>query len=223
VSAPRAWSIITPPGWHRLRLGAHRRRDVASLVARRFEGVPPDTAGPYARALERVLTAQADEAASTGATDLYLLAERVADVPVTASFTVAPLSLGLDAEQLSATDWRDVLEEGGEVADLGGIGAVRTVGRTGVAREVVLRALGPAPEGADDPGPEEAVPDAAVAGDVESVRVDYLVPVPGGSGDALLLVFGTPSGPLAPALVEVFDALATTLRFHDAVPARVAT
>lgn len=215
MTPPRAWSLVAPPGWNRVRLGSTRRADVAALVERRFAGLPRDSTGPYARELERTVLEQADAAARTGATDLYLFAERAADLPLTASFTVSPVHLGADAEDLSASDWGDVLRERGEdgaVVDLGGVPALRTSGSARAGRDQVLSALGVDPA---------AVPAQADEPDgVDSERVDYLVPVPGAPGDALLLVFGTPAGPLAPALVEVFDAVASTLCFHDTVPTR---
>jgi hypothetical protein len=49
--------------------------------------------------------------------------------------------------------------------------------------------------------------------DSEATRLDYIVPVPGRAG-LLTLSFATPAEPLADALVNLFDAIAGSLRWQ---------
>ena len=51
-------------------------------------------------------------------------------------------------------------------------------------------------------------------GEQESATLEVFVPVPH-NGEWLLLSFATPLSPLVPALTKLFDAICTTLRWHQ--------
>lgn len=186
-----AYELSVPAGWWLVDLQPAQRRaqHVAALVQRQWRGVDD---APHLKAEARDhLQQQADEAAALGGVQLFLSVDAVEGVPLGASLLVTRAAMSTPAE----------LGELVEQARAGGRAVEQVVLPGGRA----LRSLWREPPGPDDP--------AGLA----TTCVDWHVPVPGEPA-VLLLQFRTPLEPLAEVLVELFDAVAATLRWTPGGP-----
>lgn len=211
---PRSYSLVLPPGWQRLSLGPQAEAEVRALLDVAFTGVPRDRAAPFRRELEKILLAQVAKARAEHGLDLYLPVRGTRGRPVPASFVVAHVV----PDQLSADSAADVATVellaallDGRAAD-GGRLDVEVAGAPAVRIEDVQAPSLRPPFEVERP----------------SRRVHYVVPVPGGGAGLLMVSFSTalteaPTGSdgrveprLSDALVDLFDAVMTTLRWRHA-------
>jgi hypothetical protein len=197
TAAPvRDFAMLLPPGWARIPLDGKTPLRVKQLVAQRLSAASPEAREALRASLTRELTDTLATASRHGGLDVFLSIDPVAGMPVPASALVThlqpegsdPLS-GLLERFASGAGGVDVAEL--DVVEVGGAPAVR---RLGTRRERV------APAG-DLPG-----------GVLTVTQLDYVVPVPGSAG-VLVLTFSTPIEQLGPALVQLFDVMATSLRW----------
>lgn len=196
------YQLMMPPGWVQIPLGgvedAGTESAVDRAVATGFAKVGRDQAAPLRRTLRQELLALAADARRGGGLDLYLLVESPGELPVDAALVVTEVPAGPGGA---------VADPAHLLADLGG--------RDATASVVELRFAGPAlrletrrASRQNDPFPLPG----------PSIRIQYLVAVPGG-GRQLLLTFTTTTAPVADALVTLFDAIAATLGFApDSTP-----
>ncbi len=198
------YTLVLPPGWRRIPLRQGTRdaiRGIAGQAVARLPGrISPDQAAPHRIRIEQRLAELARQARRTGGIDLYLPVERVHGTAIPASFVVAsgtPTAPGL----LDCGPVIGQLLAAGDDAEpvlLDGAAAVRTE-RT-------------------------APPDPARGIGVGSLRVDYIVPVPGSGGRWLITAFSTPgdgdpAGEFARLLAQLFDSIMLTFRWTtDNVP-----
>jgi hypothetical protein len=186
-----SYRLLLPPGWVRVpALPALARREVRRLVRARFSGLPPDTLAQLRHEIERTLLSTVRDAADNGASDLLLLVDDVAGMPVSASCVVYPVLANDDTPELPLRDIAQVFGSDGdavELVPLAGGQAVR------VRRDVP-----------GSTGEAEAPP---------AVVLTYVVPVPD-TRDQLVLAFSTSALPLADALCGLFDSMAATLQWR---------
>lgn len=196
------YSIVLPPGWHRIPLRSGTDRAIRGAVRAAFADLPRDApqdkVGPYRLQMERQLARAARQARDKGGIDMYLPVGPVYQAPVAASFVVSELSLGPAnpaevAVLLTAEDdaWKPVTADGAD-----GVRVERTAG----------------------PRPDDGI-------DFGSRRVDYVVPVPGRPGRWLAIAFSTfgagdPGDRVAGLLTELFDAIMSTFRWDGHVHER---
>lgn len=193
-----AYRLVVPDEWFVIDLEPGRReRSVTALVERQFAGM--DNA-PHLKAQARQDTlAKAEAAYSAGGVEMFLSLQQIAGIPVAASlvtFLVPPPATGaVSAGELAAT----LAGEDGQVTvvDLPAGTSVRLLRR--------------AASHGSDASNGSAAPDGSDGG-AASATLEVFAPVPD-SGSWLLLSFGAPMGPLAPALTKLFDAISMTLRW----------
>jgi len=186
--------LAVPANWLTVDLDARTsRRSIARLVEERA-GSHPETAESR-RQLTQMLQTAAEDAIEQGAVYAAILSTVIAERPVSASLictvTTSPEPVEVDqvASELRRPHTSPSVPLEVEVVDLPVGRAVRTRGRR----------IGEMP--------------APVLRRVEVESLQYFVPVPGAKR-LLLLSFSTPNLPIADALVELFDAIAATLRWE---------
>jgi hypothetical protein len=192
VPAPTAYRLVVPEGWWRVDLEPSRTdASVAALVDRQWRGVDD---APHLKAEARqLLREQAIQARAAAGVALYLSVGPVGGVPLPASLLVALLPLA-------------------DPAELPGL----VQGRVAAGADVSPVRL-PAGDALRSRWREEPVPDDPSGNVLATTCLDLHVPVPG-ARHVLLLAFRTPMEPLADALVELFDSVATTLSFSSDPP-----
>lgn len=200
IAPPADYRLLLPEGWFRVRVDPERReRSVDALVNRQFEGT--DNAPHIKRQLRQDLLAQATAAFQHGGIELYLSLQQAGPFTIPASLLVTLLPPVSGGSASSAEKMAARLSADGEadvsVVELSAGTAVRTRRMTG-QRD---RSAPPGAPGRSD----EALP---------SVTLDYQLPVPGMSSH-LLLTFSTPLVQIADAMVELFDAVATSLTWLE--------
>lgn len=184
-SAPAWYRLLVPEGWWAIDLDpARAEANVTALVDRQWRGIDD---APHLKAEARAsLLRQAEDAADAGGLQLYLSVGTLGGIPLSASLLVSAVPLA-SADELA------------ELAELG-----RTRGRDVTQVDLPagpgLRTLWRQPPGDDDPS------------GLVTTCLDVHLTVPG-APLVLVLQFRTPMEPLADALVEVFDAVAGTLRW----------
>lgn len=197
----RGYALLLPPGWRRIPVH-DAEPTINDILDQSFAGLPTDRYGPFRAELHRMLRDQVVAARDADGIDLYLPVETMRGTPVAASFVVSHVPPGGQRPQdvlvsLAASDSDAV------PAEVAAEPALRT--------ERVVDA---------DPGRQYGL-------DVPSRRVHYVVPVPG-DGGWLILAFSAAvtahSLPvdatdevltLTDVLVELFDAIVTTLRWSN--------
>ena len=96
------YSIVLPPGWHRIPVRWGSKKAIREAVDDAFsvlpKDAPPDKVGPYRKELERHLTDLVRDARSKGGIDLCLPVQPVYGAPMTASFVVADISEALRSD-----------------------------------------------------------------------------------------------------------------------------
>jgi hypothetical protein len=188
-AGPRApvFGLITPEDWYRIPLLPADRREasVSALVKRQFAGV--DDQPVLRRKAEEQLLGTAEAAVGQGGVVLYLSFLEAGGIPLSASLLVSRLYErfdGLDA-----------------VAALAGSGEVTLETLPAVGRAARLRRQ------------ERTKQSRKLGSEFEDTVVEYFVPVPD-RDEVLMLTFSTPLEPIADAMVELFDAVAGTLRWQ---------
>lgn len=198
-----AYTMAGIPGWENLGLdpasepACERRIDELALQAVP-DHLPRDSAGPFRRELRRHLARLVDDARSTGASLLCLPTQRMGDIAVPASYTVAEW---LDAEERASPEAMI-----GELARSSeGTATVVEVDGQPALREDCVQG--------GDPVEEPLATRAAR-------RISYTVLAPRQQHRWVLFTFttlgdGDPGGELADLLVRLFDAQLTTLRWRE--------
>lgn len=198
-----AYTMAGIPGWENLALdpaevpACERRIDELALQAVP-DHLPRDSAGPFRREVRKQLGRLVDDARSTGASVICLPTQRMGDIAVPASYTVA--------------EWLD-----GE----------RTMSPEAVIAELARRSDGTAtvvevdgqPALRED-GVQEADPVEEPLATWAARRISYTVLAPHQQHRWVLFTFttlgdGDPAGELADLLVRLFDAQLTTLRWQQ--------
>ncbi|HEU0103144.1 MAG TPA: hypothetical protein VFR07_12575 [Mycobacteriales bacterium] len=170
------------------------------LLDRVLAGLPRDRVAPLRIALDRELRSTLRRARDAGAGEVHTQLHLVRGLPVDAALTVSLLPL--DSGELLGGLVGRVL---GDAADVVQIGEAALAGLPALRRR--RRWAEPAAVGADPGLPTRW-----------STGVDWVVGLPGGEG-VLVLAFATSTEPVVEALVELFDALAATLRLEPVAAA----
>ncbi|MFF5967390.1 hypothetical protein ACFY64_27420 [Streptomyces collinus] len=158
---------------------------MSALTKRQFAGV--DDQPVLRRKAEEQLLGTAEAAVEQGGVVLYLSFLEAGGIPLSASLLISRLY-----ERFDGLDAVAALAGSGEVT----LETLPAVGR--VAR--VLRR-------------ERTKQSRKLGSEFEDTVVEYFVPVPD-RDEVLMLTFSTPLEPIADAMVELFDAVAATLRWQ---------
>ncbi|MGI5468446.1 hypothetical protein [Streptomyces sp. CA-132043] len=199
---PTGYTLIIPPGWARIPLREGTKEALERIFFTHLDKVPDgvarDDAMRFRLELRRQLEKRARAARRNGGLDLYLPVRPRSGTLVAASFIVAELPIG-GAEQAKAKHVLDRLAAN----TAGGPGAtIRELsGSTAVRRESRVAA---------ESGREL---------DVDTRRVEYVMPVAGDSGNWLSISFSTPGdgnldSDFTDVLVELFDAVVGTFKWR---------
>lgn len=194
--APTGYTLVLPPGWSRIPLRRGTEQAITRVLDRSFATFPRDQVASLRRELHLRLQDLAGRARQSCGLDLYLPAERMHGVTVTASFVVAEMSL-VSAEPVDPSMLVARL-----AADSEHSRAVELAGTAGTRTEHVAPA-----------DPEQGAEHA-------SRRVDYVLPVPTDPTRWVIVTFSTlgagdPGDGFAELLVELFDAIMTTFRWRQ--------
>ncbi|MFG2953583.1 hypothetical protein ACGF5O_07630 [Streptomyces sp. NPDC048291] len=184
-----AFGLITPEDWYRIPLQPSDRREasISALIRRQFAGV--DDQPVLRRKAEDQLRGAAEAGAERGGVALYLSFLEAGGIPLSASLLVSLLDQRFDS--LDA------------VAALSGSGEVEpvTLPAAGRAARLLRR--------------ERTKESRRLGSEFQDTIVEYFVPVLD-RDHVLMLTFSTPLEPIADAMVELFDAVAATLRWRHA-------
>lgn len=182
------FGLITPEDWYRVPLLPADRREasVTALIKRQFAGV--DDQPVLRRKAEDQLLGTAEAAVEQGGVVLYLSFLEAGGIPLSASLLISRLY-----EKFDGLDVVAALAGSGEVT-------LETLPAVGRAARVLRR--------------ERAKQSRKLGSEFEDTVVEYFVPVPDRE-EALMLTFSTPLEPIADAMVELFDAVAGTLRWQQ--------
>ena len=197
------YSILLPPPWHRIHLGASRGRDVRRATdraaARAPKEIPPDQRAKIRRRLEAQLMHQLDAVEQCGGVDFYYPAHEVDGVELHASFVVSAVlpDARTEADTVGGV-LAALLGRGGEPVSVDDTVWVRT--ETVVDRD-------------DD-----------ASGALRARQVDYLTAVPGDERRWVLVTCtvvgdGDPDSLPSGLVVELFDAIMSTWRWQRDVAA----
>lgn len=192
---PCGYTLVLPPGWSRIPLRRGTDKAITKILDQSFAQLPRDEVASLRRELEHRLRNLAGQARESCGLDLYVPTERMHDVTIAASFVVAEMSI-VSAQSVDPSMLVARLVADGEYTS-----AVELAGIAGARTEHV------APM-----DPDQGVKHA-------TRRVDYALPVPADSERWLVVSFttlgaGDPTDELADLLVELFDAIMTTLRWR---------
>lgn len=205
LQSAREYHLLLPPGWLRLPIDDRAFERVALLVSQRVAQLPVEHREQARTTLTRLLTEAIRNAEDASGIDVLIAADQVVGVPVTASCVVAHVSRnGLSTPALVAE--LTEAHAGVRMVSIGGGDAVRQRLRRRVFEDGRVELL--APEPLDQPSPPAADEGASIVED--SLR--FFVPMPG-SEDLLLFSFTTVQPMLVQALLSLFDAMMSTLRW----------
>ncbi|MDQ1028522.1 hypothetical protein QF035_006104 [Streptomyces umbrinus] len=181
------FGLITPEDWFRIPLLPEERREasVSALIKRQFAGV--DDQPVLRRQAEEQLLGAAEAGVEQGGVVLYLSFLEAAGIPLSASLLISRIH-----QRFDTLDAVSALRGKGEAALVRLPAAGRAARRRRSERTRESRRLGT--EFAD-------------------TIVEYFVPVPD-RDEVLMLTFSTPLEPIADSMVELFDAVAGTLRWQ---------
>ncbi|WP_239344529.1 hypothetical protein [Frankia sp. CiP3] len=195
------FELMLPEGWVILSTQDHQRTQTDAAIEKIImlvlpSDLPRDSVEPWRRELRRHLTHAVDEARETGARSVGLPIAPMDGVVIPASFCTAVVDDPdvKDAEQLLA----------GLLADAGADGSFHEIGDGPAVRvESVVSEQGP---GGSYDGPTR--------------RVAYYLPHPDVAGCWAVTTFttladGDPRSPFADALVVLFDAIMSTMRWRE--------
>lgn len=182
---PSDFALLLPPGWVRLPLDGREHERVVAIVNAKVQELPAQAREGLRHVLTRDLLDTLAKARQAGGVDVFLSLAETHGVPIAASCLVSFL------------DSRSDVPLDGLVTEFaaGGqrVGVVAIAGAPAVRRQSV----------------QETVADAGV---IRTTMVDFFVPLPASTG-LLLLSFATAVEPLADALVQLFDAMAESLKW----------
>ncbi|MGW0597492.1 hypothetical protein ACWD11_10140 [Streptomyces sp. NPDC002776] len=183
------FGLVTPEDWYRIPLRPRERMEasVAALVKRQFAGV--DDQPVLRRKAGEQLLGAADAGIEQGGVVLYLSFLQAGGIPLSASLLVCRIFEKFDS-----------------------LDAVVALAGSGEVEPVELPAAGPAARLLRRERPKQS---RKLGTEFEDTIVEYFVPVPE-RDEVLLLTFSTPLEPIAEAMVGLFDAVAGTLRWHQA-------
>lgn len=198
-----AYSIVGIPGWESLSLRAVDRTTCERRLGELAHGsvpeeVPRDRATPFRQEVRKHLERLVEQARSSGADLLCLPTQRMGDLAVPASYTVAEW---LDSEE--RTNPEVLLGEMARRSE--GVATLVQVDGQPALREDCVQTADPV---------EEPLATRAAR------RVSYTVLAPEQQHRWVLFTFSTlgdgdPAGELADVLVQLFDAQLTTLRWSE--------
>lgn len=180
---PSDFSLLLPPGWVRLPLDGREHERVVALVNDKVQELPPQAREGLRRTMTRDVLASLEKARAAGGVDVFLSVAESQGLPIAASCLVTFLNT------------RDELPLQGLLEEFAAdqVSLVTVAGARAVRRRYL---------------------EESESGDVvlQTTLVDYFVPLPASTG-LLVLSFGTSLEPLAEALVQLFDAMAESLRW----------
>jgi hypothetical protein len=182
---PDDFTLLMPPGWVRLPLDGREHERVVTLVNAKVQDLPPDLREGLRRTLTKEMLDALAGARQAGGVDVFLSIAAVGEVPIAASCLVTFL------------DARGSVPLEGLVTEF--VAAAQQVAVISIAGAPAVR--------------RQSVQDQE-SGDtvLRTTMVDFFVPVPESTG-LLVLSFATALEPLAEALVQLFDAMAESLRW----------
>jgi hypothetical protein len=199
-----AYSIVNIPGWENLSLNSadtgELRRRINELAHNSVpEEVPRDTATPFRMEMRKHLNRLVEQSRETGAGLICIPTSRMGDISVPASYTVS--------------EWRDTEDD--HVAPAAVLKSIADSSEA-VCEMVFVDGQPALREETDETGDLRAEELATHPGR----RVTYTVSAPEDAKTWLVFNFvtlgnGDPRGALADALVELFDAQITTLRWRN--------
>ncbi|MFG3171538.1 hypothetical protein [Streptomyces sp. NPDC048200] len=201
TAPPADYQLLLPEGWFRLSIDPERReRSVDALLERQFDGI--DNAPHIRREVRGALLEQATAAFQDGGIELYISLQQAGPLTIPASLlvTLVPMPSGVrmpTVQELARSLSDENPEREVTVVELAAGTAVR-----------VRRLMG----GPDHPAPAGASGDAGQT--LPSVTSDYQLPVPATEAH-LLLTFSSPLVQIADAMLELFDAVAGSLKWMD--------
>jgi hypothetical protein len=188
---PSDYRLAVPDGWQRIVLDPARwGRRIDSLVAESFRGV--DNQPQIRRQMAEQLKERAAAAHRNGGVELYLSLARVGGVPLSAGLVVTVIAP----------------EPGQVLPGLDRIGIAR--GAEGADVAMVDLPAGPALRHRYRELPDSGDP---TGNTLPVTHLDFEIAIPN-SPLHLLLSFSTSMEPLAGALTELFDVIATTLQWR---------
>jgi hypothetical protein len=204
------WSMLLAPGWWHVRLDEHRHRSVHQLFDRLLASLPRDQVFAARHELETEIGRVVDQAADAGGVELYLLVSPRYGVPLAASCIATVLDFEMPRE-VPAAELARLLTDGPD--DEAGVLTVDGVESVRIRRATVTPSL---PTGEDgEPVLPEQLSLAEAAAVLPDTRLEVQVRFPDG-GRTLLLTFSTPLPPvLADAMVELFEAMAESVRWRS--------
>jgi hypothetical protein len=179
------YRLVVPGGWFAVDLDPGRRERAVVALVQRQFAGVDNAPHLKAQALQELL-AKAGTAHDAGGLEMFLSLQRVAGIPLAASLVIF-LVPPPEAQAVTAEDL---------AGSLGGEG--RQVRVTDLPAGTAVRVL-------RRTGSENGT---------AAATLEVFAPVPGDSG-WLLLSFSAPLGPLAPAMMKLFDAIAATLRWDQ--------
>ncbi|MEU0968431.1 hypothetical protein ABZ357_24435 [Streptomyces sp. NPDC005917] len=182
-----AFGLITPDDWYRIPLQPPDRREasISALIRRQFAGV--DDQPVLRRKAEDQLRSAAEAGVERGGLVLYLSFLEAGGIPLSASLLVSHLH-----EKFDSLDAVAALSGSGEVEPV-------TLPAAGRAARLLRR--------------DRTKESRRLGSEFQDTIVEYFIPVPD-RDDVLMLTFSTPLEPIADAVVELFDAVAATLRWR---------
>ncbi|MEJ8649429.1 hypothetical protein WKI65_15345 [Streptomyces sp. MS1.AVA.3] len=199
-ATPTGYTLIIPPGWARIPLREGTKEALARIFFTHLDKVPDGVARDDAMRLRlelrRELQKKARAARRNGGLDLYLPVRPRGSTLVSASIIVSELPIGGAEGSQRAHVLRQIAATASE-----GVTTVEVDGMTAVRRESRVAA------------------DSSREFDVDTRRVEYVMPVAGTSGQWLSISFstpgdGNPDSELTDVLVELFDAVVGTFKWR---------
>ncbi|MFF1676057.1 hypothetical protein ACFVYG_08495 [Streptomyces sp. NPDC058256] len=185
IPPPSDYGLIVPDDWFRIPLEPGEwKRSARAFAERVFDG--QDDAAALKRELIKNLCARAEDGYQNGGVELYLSTMSIGPMPLSASLLVTVVPPGEILGLMVTGNHRD------QVVD-----------------EVLLPFAGPASRRRTRTIPDD---EDASGNQLPVTTVDYAVKVPM-TAASLLMTFSTSLDPFAEAMVELFEAIAKSLRW----------
>jgi hypothetical protein len=191
------YSLVLPSPWKRIPLIGSTKATIRKVLDEAFAGLPRDSVAPYRLEVEQRLAKAVTQARQTGGKDLYLPIGPKRDSVISASFVVSDFPLAFPAD-----------------ADPDGLAATLAAAEAGSQKVTVANGPAVRMERAAGPNIEAGI-------EFGSRRVIYLVSTPGSPATWMSIAFSTlgagdPDDGFAKLLVQLFDAIVSTLRWKFA-------
>lgn len=201
TSRATGYSLVLPSPWKRIPLVGATKATVRKILDEAFAGLPRDSIAPYRQEIEQRLAKAISQARQTGGKDLYLPIGMKRDSVISASFVVSDFPLefpegadpdGLAAALASAETSQEQRARKVTVANVPAVRMERTAGAN----------------------PEQGI-------EFGSRRVIYIISIPGNTKTWMSIAFSTlgagdPDDDFAILLVQLFDAIVSTMRWKFA-------